>query len=398
MSISTDEAATDEFLAEHFDIYSPAVNERLFDILKIMREKGGLHFSPEHGGHWVAVTHAEAKKTARDWKTFTSAQGVVLGDPEIRKFGPIEYDPPLHQQYRNIINPFFTRDAARAYEPALAAYADGLIDKFIGAGSADLTEQYAKPIANYMFFELLFEFPPEQADFCDDATNDAMFSSDPMARMAGFNRLAEFTKDVVTRANAGEPMAEVINAVRTATIEGRPITVDEAAGVLQVLILGGHDTTVHAMGNMFIQLAQNPDARQSIVNDLALVPKAVEESLRHMTPAVTISRTVRDTCVFEGHAMQSGQKLCPMWISANRDEAVFPDADQFRLERDNINQHVAFGVTPHKCVGEWVAKSLLKVITERLLLRIPQFTLPDDFEVKYRMGQTRGPISVPVRF
>jgi cytochrome P450 len=392
-----------EGLARNFDVHNPELNKCVFETLAYIREQAPIYRADTYGGHWLIVGHEEVGKAARDWRHFTNTQGVVIGDDKPQKFIPEEYDPPLHSSFRQLLNPFFSRRAGEALKEPLSAYADRLIDGFKDKGKVDLTEEYAMPIASHVFFELLFNFSPAEAAFCATATNDAMFSNDDELRASGFRRLKEFATDLVERRRGKPSDGGVIDTLRTSAIrvqgESRPITEDETIGAIQLLIIGGDDTSVHAMGDMLVVLASNAEVKQRIIADMSLMPQAVEESIRLMSPAVQLARTVVEDIEFEGVPLRAGDKMTLMWGSANRDAKVFENPDVFDLDRANLKQHLAFGAGPHRCIGEWFARAIVSTAAERLLMKIPDFVLdvPHE-EIAYRMGQSRGPVSVPVRF
>lgn len=387
-----------ECLAKNFDLYDARLNKCPFETLAHMRSQAPVHHTEANGGHWVIVAYAETNEAARDWHRFTSTSGIVIGDVGPRKFAPIEYDPPLHSEFRNLMSPFFTKQAAKAYEQPLSEYADHLIDAFAAKGEADLTESYAKPLAGHIFFTLMFNLPLELAQQCYAATNDAMFSNDKDTRLAGFAKVGEYSLRII-RERKGRPSdGGLIDTIRTGVIDGRPITDEESAGAIQTLFLGGHDTMIHAMGNLSIQLGRNHEIRDRLAADPALLPQVVEESLRHTPPAACIARTVVADMEFGGQRMRAGDKVLLMWLSANRDDAMFQDAEVFDITRTNLKKHIGFGMGPHRCIGEWVARMIISVAIERLLSRLPDFALDLDVKIEYRMGQSRGPVSVPVHF
>ena len=387
-----------ESLAGSFDVHDPSLSGRLYDTLKSMRQQGPVHFSEAHGGHWVVVGHQEVSHAARDWRHFSSADGVVLAGAKPQKYVPVEYDPPQHQVFRRLLNPHFSKEAAARYEPELTAFADRLIETFADQASADLTECYAKPLAAHFFFTLFFGMDQIDAERCEAATNKAMFSSGLTDQIDGFQSLERYVRDLVERRRGLPSDGGFIDAIRTGEVDGRPVTEEELIGIIQLLIVGGDDTAVHTIGNILLELGRNPDLKDQLLGDPALMPAVIEESIRHMPPAVSIMRTVVEDVELGGQQLRAGDRVVLMWSSANRDEAVFDDADSFRVDRDNVKRHIAFGAGVHKCIGEWFARTIVTVAVQRLLNRRPEFVVPGDAAIDYRMGQSRGPACVPALF
>ncbi len=385
-------------LIANFDVHDGRLKDHLYETLEAMRRRGSVHRSEAHGGYWVVVGHREVTQVARDWRHFSSAGGVVLAGTKPQKYVPVEYDPPQHQSFRRLLNPHFSKQAAAAFEPRLAAFADKLIDKFVADGSADLTEAYAKPLAAHFFFDLFFGLSPDEAAQCEQATNQAMFSSSVEDQIAGFSQLEKYVRQLAVSRRGLPSDGGFIDSIRTGEVDGRPVTEEELIGIIQLMIVGGDDTAVHTIGNMLLELGRHHDIRDRLAADLSLMPSVLEETIRHMPPAVSIMRTVTENIELGGQQLQAGDRVILMWSSANRDESVFDNPAEFKLDRENIRQHIAFGGGVHKCIGEWFARTIVSVAIERLLRRVPDLVVPQDARIDYRMGQSRGPATVPVTF
>jgi cytochrome P450 len=386
-------------LARNFDVHEPRyVKCPYFATAAHMRKQGDVVRAESYGGYWVAVSNAAVAQGARDWRRFTNTRGVVIGSDKPQKFVPEEYDPPLHSQFRRLLNPFFTREAAKDLEPKLYALADRLIDGFIANGRADLTEQYATPLSGMVFFEHLFGFTAEEAALCKAATTDGMFGATAEIRADGFLRVEKFVRELMAGRKGKPSDGGFIDTVRTGSIGGRPVEDEEAVGCIQLMIIAGGDTAIVAMGAMFEVIAGNPDLRRQLIADPGLIPQAFEEMVRLQSPSVAIQRTATEDTEFFGKQIQEGEKLYLLWGSANRDEKVFEAPDEFILNRPNIKEHVAFGAGSHKCIGEWYARTIVAIATEKLLERIPDFEIEPGVDLEYLMGQSRGPLSFPVVF
>ena len=387
-----------EDLMANFDVHDERLKDHLYETLEAMRRRGPVHRSEAHGGYWVVVGHREVTQVARDWRHFSSAGGVVLAGTKPQKYVPVEYDPPQHQSFRRLLNPHFSKEAAAAFEPLLAAFADKLIDQFIADGAADLTEAYTKPLAAHFFFDLFFGLSPDEAAQCEQATNKAMFSSSVEDQVAGFSQLEKYVRQLAVRRRGLPSDGGFIDSVRTGEVDGRPVTEEELIGIIQLMIVGGDDTAVHTIGNVLLELGRHHDIRDRLAADRSLMPAVLEETIRHMPPAVSIMRTVMEDMELGGQQLKAGDRVILMWSSANRDEAVFESPAEFQLDRENIRQHIAFGGGVHKCIGEWFARTIVSVAVDRLLRRLPDLVVPDDARIDYRMGQSRGPATVPVTF
>ena len=208
---------------------------------------------------------------------------------------------------------------------------------------------FARPFPGLAFFDMFLNAPPDAVAEVNDLTMRAAVPDNPNARAcweAVFAWIAEF----IERRRREPPRGDVVDAVLHAEIDGRPITETEIIGTIQLLILGGLDTTAGALGQFMIRFAQEPDIPALLRRSPELVPTAVEELLRLDGPFVAIGRTAMCDTEIGGHGIEAGEKVLVYWASANRDEDEFACPAQFDLARTS-NRHLAFGAGPHRLRG-----------------------------------------------
>jgi cytochrome P450 len=150
------------------------------------------------------------------------------------------------------------------------------------------------------------------------------------------------------------------------------------------------------VGSIAVHLARDPELQQRLRNDPSLIPRATEEFLRLYTPYRGFARTANRDVDFHGRTIKEGEPIALLYASANRDDAIFPDADKFILDRPNLSDHLAFGMGPHVCLGIPLARLELRIAIEELL------KCTRGFELSGTVVQTRfpevGALSVPLRF
>ena len=191
---------------------------------------------------------------------------------------------------------------------------------------------------------------------------------------------------------------DVVDAILGGEIEGRPITEEEIIGMIQLLILGGLDTTAGALGQFMIRFCHEPDIPELLRREPDLIPDAVEELLRLEGPFVAIARTAMSDVEIGGCPIREGDKVLMYWSSANRDEDEFEDAQRFVVDREG-NRHIAFGAGPHRCTGSNLARLNLRIAVHEVLQRLDDIRLlPDAEPMPFHSALNRSPLCVPIAF
>jgi cytochrome P450 len=188
---------------------------------------------------------------------------------------------------------------------------------------------------------------------------------------------------------------DLISEMLRTEVDGEAIPDEFILGTVALTLIAGFDTTWSALGSMLWHLATHPDNTRRLVEQLELLPTAIEEMLRAYSP--TMARIVAEDTEVHGCPMKAGDRVILNFPAANRDPNAFPDADQVVIDRQ-INRHVAFGAGIHRCAGSNLARMELTVALEEWLARIPTFRLEEGGQVTWAAGQVRGPRQVPVVF
>ena len=162
-------------------------------------------------------------------------------------------------------------------------------------------------------------------------------------------------------------------------------------GTLRLLLVAGIDTTWSGIGAALWHLAKTPSDRRRLVAEPTLLPTAIEELLRAYAP-VTMARVVAKETTINGCALKEGQMVMLCFPAANRDPAMFPDADKVVIDRKE-NRHAAFGLGIHRCIGSNLARMEMRVAVEEFLRRIPEFRLAG--KTVWSQGAIRGPRRLP---
>ena len=387
----------EDWWQHHFDPNSEELAPRLYETLAPMRERCPVAHSDRYDGFWVATRYEDILNAAQDWQTFSSAHGLTVPTAPIAVRNlPVEVDPPVQRVYKKLITPFFTPRAVAAYEERTRDLVNRLIDHFIEAGSCEFMDDFARPFPSRAFFELVIAAPPEDIDRVAYMASKASLPHDPEAGQCWLG-LSAWIRDFIETRRRQPERSDVVDAVIGATVDGRPITDDEIIGTVQLIILGGLETTASALGLWFHRFCAHPEIPARLRADPQLIPEAIEELLRIDSPFISIARTaVRDGKIGD-QEIRSGDKVVLYWAAANRDAAEFDTPDEFCLDRTH-NRHLAFGVGPHRCAGSNLARLNLRIGLQESLRRLHDIRLQDAAEIRYHSTTTRSPLTLPITF
>jgi cytochrome P450 len=387
----------DEWVQDHFDYVSDELAHDLHGTLARTRELCPITHSDAWGGYWVATKYEDVLRIAQDWDTFSSQLGVTIPQNDsIALAIPEHIDPPIHREYKRLINAYFTPAVVAQYEDRTRALVHRLMDDFIEKGECDFQEAFAVPFPAMAFFEFVLNAPSDEVVRLSELSTGASNVTNPDSA-ACWKGLTDWI-DIFLGQRQKEPArGDVVDAVLAAEIEGRPITYPECRAIVLLLILGGLDTTTGALGHFMMRFCREPEIPELLRDKPELVSEAVEELLRLEGPFIAIGRTVRHPTELNGCPVMPGEKVLISWASANRDPDEFPDPDRFDLERRN--RHLAFGAGPHRCAGSNLARLNLRIAVEAMTQRIldPEVTIPES-EIHFHSAFNRAPLNLPLKF
>jgi len=367
-------------------------NAHYHETLAVLRAESPVAATPQPGEYYVS-RYDDVYQVLRDPQTFSSAQGVAV-DPGGAKLPPIDTDPPLHTQWRGVLNRWFTRQRMAVHEPAIRATAHAMLDEALAADGTDLVTAYAGRLPTEVFFAQIMRLPREDAVRCAAYVDQAVFSTDHEASREGYALLGAFVTPLVTELQQRPPEDELLSAVAHAEIDGRKATTEEAILAVTLLILGGLETTASVLSGGLHHLVTHPELLAGLRSGEVELNPFVEECLRAFAPSTGLRRSV--TCPVElgGVALEAGDSILVGYASANYDEDTFPDAATFDPAR-TPNRHVAFGMGIHRCLGSHLARIVLQVGFSVFAERVGGAELTG--EIAHHSVPTRGLTTLPVR-
>jgi cytochrome P450 family 142 subfamily A polypeptide 1 len=355
----------------------------------------------DRNGLAAAATYQAVLDAERDPETFSNTGGIRPDQPAMPYM--IDMDDPEHLLRRKLVNAGFTRKQVMDKAAVISTLCDTLIDAVCERGECDFVRDIAAPLPMAVIGDMLGVLPQERATllkWSDDlvcglsASADAAALQALMEAFAGYQGFAMQT----TAKRRAEPTEDLFSILVNSEVDGQRMSDDEIVFETLLILIGGDETTRHTLSGGFEQLLRHPEQWQRLVADPAQVPGAVEEMLRWTAPVKNMARTVMRDNEFHGTALRAGEKMLLLFESANFDEAVFGDPENFRIDR-NPNSHLAFGFGTHFCLGNQLARLELSTMLRKILQRLPDLRLADGSALPLRPANfVSGPEAMRVVF
>lgn len=390
-----------------YDPFDPAQVDDHFDVLATLRRQDPV--SEVMPGVFYVSRREDIIAVSKAPTTFVQGGFEPLGEDtrslDERELG--ETDPPFHTVVRRNLASFFSARKMAGYEPLVRQACDRLVDQFADRRRIDLIESYGSPLPAQVIGRLS-GIPEEDLgrvrgysdDFIDArvraGTDEAAAAS---ARCRVFD---EHLREVVrSRRASGERPDDLLTALLDCRDDdGIPISDERILTHLSKdVLIGGIETTTHFIGNLFYQVLSGPGLYERLRDDRSLVPVAVEESLRHLSPVQVVFRRATADAVIGSTPVPAGSVVVLGLASGSRDEALCPHAEQFDLDRDpsTLRRHLAFNFGIHLCVGASLARLEGTAALDAVLDRFPRLALAPGFTYqRVPFFMMRGPVRLDV--
>ncbi|MFI6540368.1 cytochrome P450 [Nonomuraea sp. NPDC050547] len=368
---------------------------RLHRALSLLRREDPVHWVEAEGYHpfWAVTRHADIMEIERDHPVFRNAPRPVLAKAETdarmarsRAEGTalrtlIHMDDPQHRVTRAIGADWFKPRAMRAMEQRVRELARQYVDRMSEYGGAcDFATQVATHYPLYVILSLLglpeSDFPrmltltQQLFGGTDKEFQRGATTEDIMATLLDF-----FTYfHGLTAARRDTPTDDLASAIANARVDGELLSDYDAASYYVIIATAGHDTTSSTISGGLHALIEHPAELARLRDDPALLPTAVEEMIRWVTPVKEFMRTAAADTQVNGVAVKAGESVLLSYPSANRDEDVFTDPFRFDAGRDP-NKHLAFGFGVHYCLGAALARMETRALFAELLPRLDSIEL-----------------------
>jgi cytochrome P450 len=398
------------------------------EAFRILRREDPIHWSPpteEVVGVWNLVKYNDIRHVSRHPELFGSEEGIIqyrpINDEDMAAAATgngkmlITMDPPRHVKLRRLVNKGFTPRAVRGMHDQIVAITKELLDGIAKKGECDFVIDVASKLPLAVIcgmlglerkdWDLMFQLTnkvlgPGDPEYQTDVPEDQRGTPEA-ARITGNMgtfQMFGFFGQILQAARSGErPLGEdLISILVSSDVDGEKLTDDDILWFCFLLILAGNETTRNAISGGLWALCDHPDQMAKLQADMSLLPSAVEEILRWVSPVTHMARVALADTEISGQPIKKGERVVMWYPSVNRDEDIFPDAFTFDITR-SPNDHLAFGIGEHFCLGAGFARLEITTVFEQLLTRFPDIRLNGTPE-RLRSTFIGGIKHLPVKF
>jgi cholest-4-en-3-one 26-monooxygenase len=367
-----------------------------YKYLAVLRREAPVHWNPPpdkpiggnmplNTGFWVLSKYEDVDMASRNAEVFSSWLGgpvlydtpenVVLGSPyslEGQRSGLMGKDHPDHTAYRKLVSVGFTPKNIAKLEPMIRSHAKRIIDRVRDADDGEFVFTVAAELPMITLCELMGVPRSDWQQLFDWGNQMAAVENPEIDGMQTAVELFGYGHQLVEEKRKN-PDGSMLSNYANKDVDGERLSDFDINMFFLTLSIAGHETTRNTTAHVIRLLSQFPDQRAVLLEDLAgRLPNTIEETLRFSPPVVQFRRTATRDFELRGVQIKQGDKVYLSYASANRDEEVFTDPDQFDIVRPNADRHLSFGAGPHFCLGSRLARLQLRTILEELLTARPQ--------------------------
>jgi len=319
----------------------------------------------------------------------------------------VQMDAPDHPKYRELVQPWFKPANLKRLEDRLEVITRNILDTMMGDGR-ERTLDFVQDVAVFHPLKMIVELlgVPDQDEWrILKLTNELFAGDDPEMRRVGADPLSIFETikdlyeyfDRMTEERRARPTEDLASYIANGKIDGEYLPFKELISYYIIVATAGHETTRTAMSGGLLALLSNPDQFELLRSGPdALMKLAVEEMIRWSTPVTQFCRTATRDTELRGKSIRAGENLGLFYASANRDEEIFDEPTKFKVDRQP-NRHLAFGMGPHMCLGNILARMELRIFYTQFLPRIESIELAGDPKF-LRASFVHGVKHLPIRF
>jgi len=387
------------------DLFSDEMRRNPYPAYDQMRSGSPLFHLPPFD-LWMIFDFEGVRRVLVDHDTFSSDLSHAPGQGNPGEWF-IFFDPPRHTKLRALISKAFTPRVVANLEPRIRELSRHLLDQTIERGQMDLATDFSVPLPMLVITEMIgvpaTDWPRYKrwSDAILKLANTFSRDEEAAATLTEYRAVTAemriFLPDLISQRRAAR-QDDLLTRLVEAEVDGERLTQEEVLGFVQLLLVGGQETTANLINNAVLCFIENPDQLARLHAAPHLLPSAIEEVLRYSSPVQWMPRATKRDVEMHGQVIPAGKLVLPMIGSANRDSRQFPDAGRFDIARDP-NPHIAFGHGIHACLGAPLARLEARIALADFLERVKGFELANDEPWEPRKAlHVHGPSRLPIRF
>jgi cholest-4-en-3-one 26-monooxygenase len=392
-----------DLLADTWGRYEP------HDMLELLRREAPVfwHPEPDGKGFWAVTKHADVVAISRDNATYSSELGGTFIETQTDealakiRLSILNMDPPKHNRYRRLVSKGFTPRMVGRLQATILQRAKRIVDDVIERGECEFVEDIAAKLPLEIICEMI-GLPEADWPRMFELSNKLVGFDDPEYRTSpeeGELAAAEIFGycDQIAATRRTDPVDDIMSALVHAEVDGEKLDDIELNLFFVTLVVAGNETTRNLINHSLLALVANPGEAQRLRDDPDLWPTAVEEMLRWGCSIHNFRRTTTRDTVLRNQPIAAGDKVVMYYMSANRDEDVFPDPYRFDVGR-KPNDHVTFGGGgEHFCLGANLARAEIRAMMQQVVERLPDIEVTGPVN-RLRSDFVNGIKHIPVRF
>lgn len=402
--MTTADRVTDGPIA--FDPYDYGFQEDPYPVYERLRAEDPLHRSETYD-LWALTRHADIAAALRDDTTYSSAMGVSLDKsawgPDAHKvMSFLAMDPPRQQRLRGLVSRGFTPRRVRELGPRIQRMTEEYYDRVLQPGAdIDWIADFAGRLPMDVISELM-GVPGTDRDELRRLADLVVHREDgildvPKEGMVAALDLVAYYSDMVQQRRA-KPTDDLTSALLQAEVDGDRLDDQEVIGFLFLMVVAGNETTTKLLGNALFHLSARPDQQAAVWDHSELVGPWIEETLRYDTSSQMVARHLKKDVTLHGRVAPAGAKLVLVLGSANRDERVFSNPDNYDVlrDKDEVSRHISFGGGRHFCLGAHLARLEATIALEELVRRTRTVEVDRTRAVRIHSTNVRGFAALPI--
>ena len=343
--------------------------------------------------HWALLKHADVLAVVKDHQTFSSVVSRHVSVPN-------GMDQPEHTVYRALIEPYFNEQRMAAFEPVCRQIATDLVKQAPKNNDFEFIADFARVYAVQVQCAFLGwpESLYEPLNQWVRKNHQATLAQDRPAMSVIAVEFDGFIRTLLDKRRQAGAQApdDLTTALMRETVDGKVLADDVIVSILRNWTVGELGTIAACVGILVKYLAQHPNLQQTVRNNLEILPPTIDEILRIHPPLIANRRVTTKEVTISGQKIPAGERLTLLWASANRDEDVFGDPDEFSLERDPA-LNLLYGEGIHICPGAPLARLVLRLVMEELFGQTARLALSEDSEPIHAKYPAGGFDSLPVK-